>query len=251
MRPGKDHRARTHEAARDSRATSGDAARDSRATTHGPARDSRATAREAIRDSRASAREVARGRQATTSATTRATAMTIPRRPWTATTARQARCATTWGARASIYAQVIASVSDEMNPFALVGRRQAAAAAAAYHARAGQLDAGIRTRAQDRAALERADRLATQQARQFDPFRALDTRTSFHKFGRHCKTPYRPLTGLAVRHLPTVPRTLVPGQFGNTLARCAVNGFWVRLGRRHGACCAARPSTKGRLITRL
>jgi hypothetical protein len=139
---------------------------------------------------------------------------------------------------------------DEVDPFALVGWREAAATAAADHARPGQLHAAVRARSQHGAALERAHCLATQQARQLDPFRAPDARTPFDKFGRHCSSPYRPRRGPAIRHLPTVPRTLVPVAPGNSLPNAAVNACWVRLCQPDASGAAAAGSrSKGRRNT--
>ncbi len=118
---------------------------------------------------------------------------------------------------ARLYQHPVLERLDEVNPLPLIGRRQAAAAAATDDTRAGDFDAGVGARPQHRATFERAHRLATQQAGQLDPFGALDPRTSLDKFGRHRTSPYRPPASLAVRHLPTVPRTLVPDPTRNSL----------------------------------
>ena len=76
-------------------------------------------------------------------------------------------------------------VLHEVNAFALIGRRQAAATAAAHHACASHLYAGVGARAEHRAALERSDRLTTQQTGQLYPLGASDSGAAFDEFGRH------------------------------------------------------------------
>ena len=141
--------------------------------------------------------------------------------------------------------------SDEVNAFPLIGWRETSAAASAHHAATGQLHAAISARSQHGAALERAHCFPTQQARQLDPLRPPDARTPFYKFCRHCLSPYRPGRGPAVRHLPTVPRTLVPGPHGNSSVPRAVNSHRVRPALSvHAACAAAKNSSaKGRPST--
>ena len=78
---------------------------------------------------------------------------------------------------------------DEVHPFALVGRRQTSPAPSAYQSGAGDAHAGLGARSQNRAAFERADGFATQEARQLNPFRPPDARASLDQFCRHYSHP--------------------------------------------------------------
>jgi hypothetical protein len=74
---------------------------------------------------------------------------------------------------------------DEVHPFALVGRRQTAAAPPAHQSGAGDAHAAFGTRSQDRPALERTNGFTTQEARQFNPFRSPDSGASLDQFCGH------------------------------------------------------------------
>src|SRR5437016_13373176 len=67
---------------------------------------------------------------------------------------------------------------DEVNPLALVSRRQAAAAASADDSRTLYTRAIRRTGSKQCPAFECRDRLAAQHTRQLDPLRAPNSRTS-------------------------------------------------------------------------
>ena len=90
---------------------------------------------------------------------------------------------------------------NEVNPFTLVGRREATATPTAHHARFVDPDAAGRVRAQHRATLEGGDGLAAQKARQLDPLCPSNARASLYELCRHYDANRSPHSaGLAVRH---------------------------------------------------